>query len=102
MNIVNYIRFPALCFAMVMSTGVLAEGPTQVDRLELDASSVTGNEELPKVMYIVPWKETSFSGLQGKPVNSVLDEVLEPVDREVFQRQLRYHQQLHADDQATD
>ena len=102
MNIVNYIRFPVACFAMVMSIGVLAEGPAQVDRLELDASSVTGNEELPKVMYIVPWKETSFSGLQGKPGNSVLNEALTPVDREVFKRQLRYHQQLHADGQSQD
>lgn len=98
MNIVNYIRFLFACFAMVMSMGVSAEGPVQVDRLDLEASSITGNEELPKVMYIVPWKETSFSGLQGKPDNSVLDESLEPLDREVFQRQLRYHQQLHADD----
>lgn len=102
MNIVNYIRFPLACFAMVMSIGALAEGPQQVDRLELDASSITGNEELPKVMYIVPWKETSFSGLQGKPDDSVLDQALKPVDREVFKRQLRYHQQLHADGQSQD
>jgi hypothetical protein len=66
-----------------------------VDRLELDASSITGNQELPKVMYIVPWKEADIGDLQGKPVNSLLDEVLAPLDREVFQRQIRYFDQLY-------
>ena len=27
-----------------------------VDRLNLDATAITGNRELPKVMSIVPWK----------------------------------------------
>ena len=72
----------------------------QVDRLELDTTSVTGNQELPKVLYIVPWKESGIVDLAGKPVNSLLDEVLEPLDREVFQRQVRYFDQLHSEAQA--
>jgi hypothetical protein len=31
-------------------------------------------------------------------VQSLLDEVLAPIDREVFQRQIRYFDQLHARD----
>jgi hypothetical protein len=72
-------------------------GPRQVDRLELDTTSVTGNQELPKVLYIVPWKESGIVDLAGKPVNSLMDEVLEPLDREVFQRQVRYFDQLHSE-----
>jgi hypothetical protein len=30
----------------------------------------------------------------GKPVNSLLDEVLQPVDRDVFQRENRYYDGL--------
>lgn len=62
-----------------------------VDRADLDATSVIGNRELPKVLYIVPWKQPISGDLVGRPVNSLLDEALAPVDREVFQRQVRYH-----------
>jgi hypothetical protein len=31
-------------------------------------------------------------------VNSLLDEVLAPLDREVFKRQLKYFDQLHVND----
>jgi hypothetical protein len=69
----------------------------QLDRLQLDSSAITGNQELPRVMYIVPWKESGIGELSGRPVNSLLDEVLAPIDREVFQRQVRYFDQLYGD-----
>ena len=95
MNYVNRIRFLLACFAMVFSVGAVAEGPRQVDKLELESSSITGNQELPTVMYIVPWKEADIGDFGGKPVNSLLDEVLAPLDREVFRRQVKYYDQLY-------
>ncbi len=67
------------------------QGP---DRLELEATEITGNRELPKVLYIVPWKRSDLGDLVGKPVNSLLDEVLQPLDRDVFQRENRYYEGL--------
>jgi hypothetical protein len=64
------------------------------DRLDLDSSQITGNRELPKVLYIVPWRSAELGDLVGRPVNSLLDEVLEPVDRDVFRRQNRYFEAL--------
>jgi len=64
------------------------------DRLDLDATQITGNRELPKVLYIVPWRSAEMGDLVGRPVNSLLDEVLEPVDRDVFRRQNRYFEAL--------
>jgi hypothetical protein len=61
------------------------------DRLELEATDVTGNSELPKVLYIVPWKRSDLGDMVGRPVNSLLDEVLQPVDRDVFKRENRYY-----------
>lgn len=69
---------------------------SQPDWLQLDSSLVTGNQELPKVMYVVPWQDAGMGDLSGRPVNSLLDEVLAPVDREEFQRQVRYFGQLDA------
>ena len=69
--------------------------PSKADRLELDTTTVTGNRELPKVMYVVPWKKSDIGDLVGKPMNSLLDEVLAPVDRDVFRREVSYYQALH-------
>jgi hypothetical protein len=68
------------------------------DSIELDTTQITGNRELPKVLYIVPWKRSDLGDLVGKPVNSLLDEVLAPVDRDVFKRQNRYYDALKPDD----
>ncbi len=68
-----------------------------LDRLQLDETQITGNRELPKVLYIVPWKRSDLGDLVGKPVNSLLDEVLEPVDRDVFKRENRYYEALKPD-----
>lgn len=67
-----------------------------MDHLELDPTAITGNRELPKVMVIVPWKKAGLGDLTGKPANSLLNEVLEPVDREVFRRELGYFDALEA------
>jgi len=69
--------------------------PSKVmDRLELEATTITGNRELPKVMYVVPWKKADLGDLTGRPVNSLLDEVLAPVDRDVFRREVAYFSAL--------
>jgi hypothetical protein len=67
------------------------------DTIQLDTTDITGNRELPKVLYIVPWKRSDLGDLVGKPVNSLLDEVLTPVDRDVFRRQNRYYDALKPD-----
>jgi hypothetical protein len=62
------------------------------DRLELGATDVRGNSELPTVMYVVPWKRSDLGDLVGKPANSLVDEVLQPLDRDVFRRENRYYE----------
>ncbi|HXW74249.1 MAG TPA: hypothetical protein VEK10_05500 [Steroidobacteraceae bacterium] len=69
-------------------------GRKGADRLQLDATEITGNRELPKVLYIVPWKHSDLGDLSGKPINSLVDEVLQPLDRDVFQRENRYYDAL--------
>ena len=60
-------------------------------------TSITGNAELPKVLYIVPWKKSDLGDLVGRPVNTLLDEVLAPVDPAVFERHLSYYDSLYGE-----
>jgi hypothetical protein len=77
--------------ATMVAAGVLAAcGAWAQDRAEVDRTQIIGNRELPKVLYIVPWKKPVPGDLSGRPLDSVLDEALAPVDRDVFRRQVRY------------
>ncbi|MEO6079372.1 MAG: hypothetical protein ABIQ86_06320 [Steroidobacteraceae bacterium] len=84
-----------------VQTTPLAGAKRAEDRLELDATQITGNRELPRVLYVVPWKRSDLGDLTGRPVKSLLDEVLAPVDRDVFRRQNRYYQALKPDSAGT-
>ena len=72
----------------------LAVSARAADRADLEGTQILGNRELPKVLYIVPWKQPLPGELVGRPASSVLDEALAPVDREVFEREVRYHSLL--------
>jgi len=66
------------------------------DRADLEGTQILGSRELPKVLYIVPWKRPLPTELVGRPPTSLLDEALSPIDRDVFERQVRYHFLLQA------
>ena len=78
-------------------TGSAPKTPGATDRLELGTATVTGDREQPKVMYIVPWKKSDIGDLAGKPMNSLVDEILAPVDRDVFKREVVYYKAVQAD-----
>ena len=84
---------PAALAAMPAVTSASAAAP---DRADLDRTQIIGNRELPKVLYIVPWKKPIPGDLSGRPPVSVLDEALAPVDRDVFRRQVQYDAQAQA------
>ena len=85
----------------VIAADVMREqtGSRVMDKLELGRTEITGNQELPKVLYIVPWKKSDPGELMGRPVNTLLDEVLAPLDREEFVRQVEYYGDLYGTEQ---
>jgi len=65
-----------------------------VDRLQLDTTAITGNRELPKVMSIVPWKAAEPPAGPDRPMGSLIEEVLAPLDRDEFRREITYFRDL--------
>ncbi len=84
--------------ALVVVGTLVATAAFAQDRADLDKTQIIGNRELPKVLYIVPWKKPLPGDLVGRPPASVIDEALAPIDRDVFRRQVRYDavEQAHA------
>jgi len=70
------------------------------DRADIDRTQIIGNRELPKVLYIVPWKKPLPGDLSGRPLVSVLDEALAPIDRDVVRRQIQYDAQTQTQPRA--
>jgi hypothetical protein len=78
------------------SGGKSAPQAARSDRIQLGTTEISGNRELPKLMYIVPWQRPQVGASTGRPPNSLVDEALTPVDRSVFERQNRYYAALDA------
>ena len=64
-----------------------AQGNTDV---KMSGMSVLGNEEAPKSLVIVPWKSSQLGDAPG--LSKLLDDSTQPVDKEVFMRELAYYQ----------
>ena len=78
-----------------LASAATVQNPSRAhDRLQLDSTAITGNRELPKVMSIVPWKEAEPPGGPDRPMNSLVDEILAPLDRDEFQREVTYYRDL--------
>ncbi len=76
-------------------TGFSSTGHTE-ETMSLDGSTIVGNRELPKALNIVPWKSAESGDLAGRPMNSLINEILAPVDREIFLRELEFYEVVHS------
>jgi hypothetical protein len=54
-------------------------------------STITGSQEQPKVIYIVPWQPPQAPAAERQPIgNLVMRDLLQPIDRDTFLRQVQY------------
>ncbi|VAW59277.1 hypothetical protein MNBD_GAMMA08-298 [hydrothermal vent metagenome] len=81
------MKFKPFFFLLVL---IISNQAVAEDKLEMEGISIVGNSELPKSLYIVPWKSPDKRASAGKPVNSLINEILAPIEREAFQRRLKY------------
>jgi hypothetical protein len=65
----------------------------------LSGLSILGNDETPKELVIVPWKSSQLADAPG--ISRLLDDSTQPVDKDVFMRELEYYG-LKSDDAGDD
>jgi len=61
----------------------------------LSGLSILGNDETPKELVIVPWKSSQLADAPG--LSRLLDDATQPVDKDVFLRELSYYELTTAD-----
>ena len=89
---------PAAPLALGLALMAGAAGAQQ--RLEMEGTAIIGNKELPKILYIVPWKSAETIAMDAPEYDSVLDQALRPIDRDPFRRRVNYYRQLYPDKPA--
>ena len=86
-------RTLVFCMTAVLVAGVArAEDPPAAPDKDkvLSGMSIVGNDEAPKSLVIVPWKSAGLGDTLD--VGSSLGDGRQPVDRDVFMRELDYYQ----------
>jgi hypothetical protein len=58
--------------------------------VKMSGISILGNEDAPKSLVIVPWKSSQLADMPS--VSRLLDSATQPVDKEVFMRELSYYE----------
>jgi hypothetical protein len=81
------VRTPAAAAARTAPTETNAKPKGDV---QMSGMSVLGNDDSPKSLALVPWKTSLLGDAPG--ISRLLDDATQPVDKEVFMRELAYYE----------
>jgi hypothetical protein len=70
----------------------------QDDEVVKLGATITGNQEQPTVLYIVPWKQTSDNTILNQGLESRLSDVFNHVERSEHMREVEYFESLTRED----
>ena len=87
----------SLSYPFMFIVGVafnLSSALAQNKTIELE-STFKGNQEQPKVLYIVPWQKMAAPEAFYQPLESLVDERFELLDRDEFKRAIKFKQPLN-------
>ena len=81
-----------LLSALAISVIGVANAKAEADDADkqMGGMSIVGNDEAPKSLVIVPWKSSVMG--DALDVSRLPDDGRQPVDRDVFRRQLDYYE----------
>lgn len=75
--------------ARTPTAGARKEAAAPAGDMVLSGLSILGNDETPKELVIVPWKSSQLADAPG--ISRLLDDSTQPVDKDVFMRELDYY-----------
>lgn len=87
----------ALCLGFAAAGAFAAEQPVGKDDAKKDdglVTNVVGSQEAPTVLNVVPWKDKEVKIERKTPTTSILNQVMQPLDRDVLMREVQYFRSL--------
>ncbi|MES9834602.1 MAG: hypothetical protein ABW170_12645 [Candidatus Thiodiazotropha sp. L084R] len=81
------------CSALLLTVSLFTANTCLAEqRLDLEGTAIFGNKESPNVLYVVPWRSAKRLTGMMPPETGRRDELLSPLDRDVFRRQIDWYQ----------
>jgi len=81
------IKLTQSIFACLLLTG-LSHAAEQAD---MEGITITGNKELPNILYVISWKSPELPPVADIPLASLVEHALEPLDRRSVLREEQYY-----------
>ncbi|MDX1453578.1 MAG: hypothetical protein R3183_13545 [Oleiphilaceae bacterium] len=80
---------------MVLAVALVSGGAwAEPEVLTIEGARIRGNQELPTVLYVVPWQPPVVESLEKPATSFALQRKLEPLERTEFQRLMQYHEEF--------
>ncbi len=95
--------FFLVSLAMVFVSGLVraeTEGAKDAETIYLDETYISGNQELPKVLYILPWKRQGSGAIPAARPRSSLDRVMTLVYPHEYRLELAFRARAETSENA--
>lgn len=80
-----------ICCLMFVVFVITATHAYAQDRVDLEGTTIIGNRELPKILYVVPWKLVDQGHIISHPITRQISEDIAPINRDQFHNFLELH-----------
>lgn len=106
MNIVSYtshVMISAFLFpAFLAFLALVPGGIAYAEEEETTGTTIIGTKEAPNVLNVVPWQGKELNAdpweIRPSPAQSVLEDSLQPIDRDVLRREIEYFNLIQSTD----
>ncbi len=79
------------CLVALVAAVHLPVHASEPEILTLEGARIRGNQELPTVLYVVPWKPPEVRALEKPSQSFALQQPLVFLERDEFKRLIKYH-----------
>ena len=64
--------------------------------ITIETATIRGNQELPTVLYLVPWQPPKINPLDASQTSDITQNTIELIDRNSFKRLIENHESFKA------
>ncbi|ADP97902.1 hypothetical protein ABWH88_20430 [Marinobacter adhaerens] len=90
----------ALAVSALVPTAPMVFAQDAPGVVTIEGTRIRGDQEVPTVMYLVPWQPPEVDELRAPEERLMVDQGLRPLERYEFQRFIKYHEAFIKQTQA--